>query len=363
MSKVLFITVGLDVGGLEIYLNRFLAFAHAKLDTHVLCKGQHKHWQLEDEIVSRGTKVSKIKIGYFSIQSWISLYRFLRNNKFDAICDFTGDFAGIPLLVARMAGIQNRVVFYRESKHQFAKSKFKSLYATWSRKLVFSQATSILSNSKSAFDQFYPNKKSSKFQVIYNGVPNVALVNKIQARVLLGLPEDGFIIGHVGRYAPAKNHALIFKIADACVDTEPNAMFAFCGKGVDTFFSDTNPVPINIKLLGVCQDIPLFLSALDVFIFPSINEGQPNALIEAIIHGVNVVASDIDPVKEVFPSSEYQRLIDPNDISAFKKALFEPANPALLQELAQGAQASFNEENRFNEFLDVLVGSTKNKTD
>ena len=75
------------------------------------------------------------------------------------------------------------------------------------------------------------------------------------------------------------------------------------------------------------------------------------------------MASDIEPVKEVFPASEYHRLINPNDRSAFKKALFEPANPAHLHQLAEGAQASFNEENRFNEFLNVLVGDNTNKAE
>ncbi len=52
---------------------------------------------------------------------------------------------------------------------------------------------------------------------------------------------------------------------------------------------------------------------MDAFFFPSLNEGQPNALLEAILAGVPFVASDIPPHRESLPEWLHDRLVPAND--------------------------------------------------
>lgn len=60
----------------------------------------------------------------------------------------------------------------------------------------------------------------------------------------------------------------------------------------------------------------MVLKAIDLFFFPSITEGNPNALIEAMIAGVNIIASDTDPHRECTPDSYHQYLVPVSDYRA-----------------------------------------------
>src|SRR5690625_5429509 len=89
-----------------------------------------------------------------------------------------------------------------------------------------------------------------------------------------------------------------------------------CGSGVKE-----NLLPViqkknlekKIKVFENRDDIPRFLQTLDCYFFPSITEGQPNALIEAMIIGIPSIASNIPSIKETTPSEIHSYLKDPLD--------------------------------------------------
>lgn len=87
-----------------------------------------------------------------------------------------------------------------------------------------------------------------------------------------------------------------------------------CGKGVDenlrTIILENN-MQNRIIALGYRDDIPKVLNTMDCYYFPSLTEGQPNALLEAMIMNLPIVASNIDPIKECLPESFHTELIDP----------------------------------------------------
>src|SRR5690606_15090444 len=69
----------------------------------------------------------------------------------------------------------------------------------------------------------------------------------------------------------------------------------------------------SIFLLENRKDIPKVLNAFDLYYFPSITEGQPNALIEAWIKGIPFLASNIKPIKDIVPEELYSYLSNPLD--------------------------------------------------
>ncbi len=365
MKKVIFFVTGLDSGGLENYLLRFLEFKANEIDNIIVfCKGG-KAGQLEDKYraISNVSLCFK-KISYFNPKDYWFLYRFLVKNKLFAVCDFTGNFAGLILLSAKWAGVPKRIAFYRGSDNHFKESIYRLLYNQIVKKLIFKYATNILSNSKAAFNFFFPKqwKVDTRFEVIYNGIDaNSFISSKESLHEELNIPSDAFVVGHVGRYNEAKNHKTIIEVAVQLCKQDSNNFFLFCGKDTDVFLSERvqrEGLEKQIKLLGLRSDVYKVLNTLDCFYFPSLSEGQPNALIEALVVGLPFVASNIGPIKETIPDIYHTQLIDPIDIKiALEKIENIKKNEDFAKSLniSEWAIKTYDPEILFNNFLKKLI--------
>lgn len=361
--KVLFIVVQLNVGGIETYLLRFLKFFNQKISSTVLCK-RGIEGSLMEEYKKYGCEVELRTIGYYSIKSWIKFYRYLKKEQFDTICDFTGDFAGVALLIAKLVGVNNRIVFYRGSSYQFKSTFLKTVYARISNFLVKNMSTKILSNSIAAFNTFFPkrNKNDEKYQIIYNGI---YLGKKTKSQENLRkhytIPHNAFVVGHVGRFANAKNHKTIIEVANVLCKKYDDIYFHLCGKGVGeglkSLIEEYN-LQNRIITPGVCNNIIEHYQIMNMYIFPSFNEGQPNALLEALIMGLPVVASNIPSIIESVPQELKSILFSPMETESFVNSIehIKKGNYSYnVEEVQSWAKKKYNPDTRFKDFLQTLV--------
>ena len=281
------------------------------------------------------------------------------------MCDFTGDFAGIPLLIAKLANIKKRISFYRVSEHRFKQDPFRLFYNKVVNFLVYKNATKILSNSQAALDFFHSDwkKDKEKFKVIRNGIP-VKLFevdfNRFELRSELGIPDDAFVIGHVARFHSSKNHATIVQVAERLCNKHNDVYFLLCGFGVQIAIEDlVGKGNINKRIImpGLRSDIPNILRIMDAYYFPSLVEGQPNALIEAMIVGLPFVASNIETIKEIVPIAFHRCLIDPNnsDLAVeMLSAYYKGTNKLDFKKIKQFARNESDADTKFNQFLTEL---------
>lgn len=323
MKKTIFIVTSLDSGGIENYLLRFLRHFENKIQPIVICRGDH-FGELEKEYLKiNHIKLVRMDLTKFRFGSYYKLYTYLKNNNEYTFVDFTGSYAGILLLLANLAGIEKRILFFRGSSHDFEPTFLKVLVVNFLKNLGKINATKVLSNSKAALNFYFPkrNVNNSKFKVIYNGIDvekmNFEKYNKID----FNIPTDSFVIGHTGRYDRAKNHKTIIKIAEKICAKYNDVYFILCGKNTDLFLrkqiEESTILKEKVKLLGYRNDVSNILTLFDLYVFPSITEGQPNALIEAMVSKLPIVASNIDPILETTPSFFHQELIDPLDADSF----------------------------------------------
>jgi glycosyltransferase involved in cell wall biosynthesis len=359
--RVVFLITSLEAGGLETYLLRFLQYTEGMFEPVVWCKsGQYGNLYPQYQKI-RNIQIIARSIGNFSIKSQISYFLEIHKCKPDVLCDFTGDFAGIPLFLARISGVRTRISFYRGSVNRFHESFFKLMYARMVRRLTVMSATDILSNSKAAFDFFYPGKwlTDKRFQIIRNGIDiNTFKTNrKLLHRADFGIPENAFVVGHTGRVHWAKNHKVILEIAEQLTDTYPDIYFILCGKDTDTFVTEAKKNGLkNVIGIGYRSDIADILSLFDVFLFPSITEGQPNSLIEALVSGLPVIASNIPPILETLPDELHSELLLPEDVQGFvaklKSAYINRQNSD--KKIQEWAVQQYDASVCFDKFLKVL---------
>jgi glycosyltransferase involved in cell wall biosynthesis len=365
MKKVIFLVTTLNSGGIENYLLRFLNFFDGQIEPIIICKG-NVFGELEEEYQKiKHIQLIKMDVGFFNLNSYLKLYSFFKRSKVNSVCDFTGNFAGLILLSANFAGINNRISFYRGSTNHFSETKGRMIYNHLMLQLVKRYACKILSNSKSALDYFYSDrdKNDERFKVIYNGIDAVKF-NSSLAKLKkedFEIPSNGFVIGHTGRCNAAKNHDTIIKVAEKICEKYDNIYFVFCGKDTDVFLLERilNNIILKdkVKLLGYRNDVQNILSIFDLYFFPSITEGQPNSLIEAMISGLPIIASNIGPIIETTPTILHDELISPIDVDGFFVRIEEYYLSRQKREennFSSWAKKQFAPEVLFNQFYKEL---------
>lgn len=361
-TKILFIIYSLDQGGIETYLLRFLRFSKLK-NSHILCKSG-RAGTLESEYKKVCEKVTPLRLEYYDFANYFRLYNYLRQGRFTCVCDFTGNFAGAPLAVSSFGGIYKRISFYRSSSDHFRPTYLRQLYNRFSRRLTMRYSTKILANSQAALDFFFPdiNKTNKQFSVIYNGVESsdFQCINKSELRAKFTIPNEAFVVGHVGRVCREKNHETIIRVAIELCKNDKKIHFFLVGKGVDSAFStaiESENLTEQVHLLGYRNDIPRLLNLFDLFYFPSISEGQPNALIEAMISGLPILSSKIDSIQDSVPEHFTDNLIQPEDVKAAVKTIDQLSKNSDLCDkytCKQWATEHFCAKTLFNQFKNEL---------
>jgi glycosyltransferase involved in cell wall biosynthesis len=362
-NKVIFIIPSLDPGGIETYTLRFLRYSKDNIEPYIIIRSKNKG-ALHEDYLKETKNLYFIPLGYLNVHSLLKYFKIFRALKPIAVVDFNANFAGLTIFLAKVARIKKRIAFYRQGKNHYKKGLIKNSYNLFVNKLVFNFATSILANSQAATAFFFPYRKSNdlRFDVIANGV-NITDYNfeetKESIQTDLNIPKEKFIIGHVGRLDPAKNHSTILKVAKKLIKKNKGVHFVFCGIGTENIYPLAKELKIEeyITILGFRRDVPRVLKALDLFFFPSLTEGQPNALIEAMVSDVEIISSNIPPIMECVPESKHCNLYNPNDVNGFEKAIciILEQNEHKKTSIKDEVKLKFDSSTNFKLFLNKII--------
>ncbi len=359
-KKVCFFLYNLDPGGLEVYLLRFLTFIGDKVEGTVIVKSG-KTGQLLGDYESQGIKIVPVRSGYFNVRAWLTIYRFLKQNPFDAVCDLTSNFGGVYMFLGWLAGIKSRMAYYGQSTNHFKETFLNLAYNRFVNYLVLRFSTNIVFNSQSAIDFFFGARKDRRFSIIFNGVDSSQFLpdRDFFFRKMLGIPADAFVVGHTGRFDEKKNHNAVLALADKLVKEKDDIYLMMCGKETDHLNDRISRMGLQKRVfaLGYRREVNLFLRNIDVFYFPSYTEGQPNSLIEALMTGLPFVASDIQPNKDTLPPGYEHQFVGPDDVdTAFERVMELYNNRELAKKIncRDWAIRTFDAKLRFEEFYACL---------
>ena len=132
-----------------------------------------------------------------------------------------------------------------------------------------------------------------------------------EVRARYGIKDDDFVIGHVGRFYPQKNHDFLIDVFSEVFKRKPNAKLLLLGDGPLQEKKRQKVESLGLAeavvFAGLQKDPAPFYSAMDVFAFPSLWEGLGIVLLEAQYNGLPCVVSEAVP-KEVDVSSNIEYL-------------------------------------------------------
>ena len=119
---------------------------------------------------------------------------------------------------------------------------------------------------------------------------------RIRLREELKIPQDAFVVGHVGRFMYQKNHPFLLQVFKEILRLRENAFLLLVGEGElqETIRQSVREQSLEGKVIftGARQDVSKLYSAMDVFCLPSFYEGLPVVALEAQANGLPCVFSD-----------------------------------------------------------------------
>lgn len=298
LKRMVHIVGNLAPGGMGSFLmNLYRNIDRDKVQFDFVVMGE-KEVNYHKDAMELGARIYKVTgLSKNPVKYFLDIKKIIQANKYDVVFRHT-DVAtvAIDMVAARMGGAKRRIPHSHstDSKHLLAHKLL--------RPMLISNATDYFACSEPAALWMYGKKicNNKEYTLVKNGIDlnkyQFDPVKRIQKREELGIAENTLAVGHVGNFVYAKNHLFLLDIFVKVLEKEPEAKLVLAGDGelraeIEQKIDELK-IKDNVLLLGMRNDIPDLLQAMDVFLFPSVYEGLPVALVEAQAAGLPCVISD-----------------------------------------------------------------------
>lgn len=294
---------------------------------------------------------SRKPLSISNMKAYKQLEKVVENGDYDIVHCHTPNAAVITRLVCRKFRKENGLrVFY--TAHGFHFYKGASLL-NW---LVFYPIEKLCSRFTDKLitinkeDYELAKKKFEAKEVHY--VPGVGIdlskfqdiqVDRYAKRCEIGVPENAFLLLSVGELNENKNHQIVIQAMARL--RNPNLHYAIAGVGVQKEYllnlSKKLGVAEQVHLLGYRKDIPELNYIADVFCFPSIREGLPVALIEAMACNLIIIAADNRGSRDIIENGKNGFLCKAGSVEDFVTAITTALNNTdVVREMIQYTNGS-----------------------
>jgi len=272
--------------------------------------------------------ISKKKLRGFQPAVVFQLARIIKEQGIDIIHCQRHKPTVYGTLAAYMTGKNLKVISHVRGLNRTRRFRRKLL-----NRVLFGRISRIVAVSNAVRDDIVranPMSFPDKVVTIYNGIDvqsyNDCSLSPEEARIRLGLPDkEVFVYGTVGRLAETKGQRILLEAFVRVYEKYPKSWLILAGKGRLESELRSLAVELNIHervlFLGYRTDVPVVLRACDVFVLPSIAEGLPGALLEAMATGVPVIASRVGGVPEILNSPDAGTMVSPSSVDELANAM------------------------------------------
>lgn len=306
MKKVLILPGALYIGGAEKVCRDIGYFASGRYEVHYLVFGD-RVGEYEAELIEAGCKVMHIappSAGYAAF--YRSLKRLIIEEHYDVVHAHTLFNSGWAMLAGKRCGVPIRIA-HSHSAFDVDRTWIKRCYEAFMRRMILRNATVLAACGQKAGERLYGKKAfERKGTLLLNGIQTDRFAFDETARQRIrreyGL-EDRFVIGHVGHLVEVKNQSFLIRMMPKLLSRRPDSFLLLLGEGSDREMLQSLIEQLDLKehvrLTGNVFNVNEFLSAMDVFAFPSLYEGLPLSIVEVQANGLPCIISDRVP-RDVF---------------------------------------------------------------
>jgi len=329
---------------------------------------------VETEAIKRRINVEKFRMfpgpNFFGMSR---VLKFAQNNKFDIMHShgYKGNvsFGFIPKKLRKLPLISTLHGY--TSTDGLSKNRIYEWFDLKSLKYIDAV---VLVNKGMLANPRLNKIKGITFHVINNGIPVKEPVEQTQVgqqakSAEISLDEEivkfcsyDFIIGTLGRLSQEKGHHYLIDSLKLLLDSGINARVVIIGEGPERSFLERRICELGLTesviMPGYKSEARKYLSLFDVFILPSLTEGLPITLLEAMDARVPIVSSDVGGVGEILEHGDAGVLVKPADPHALAEGINRFINkPEFIKRLTDAAYnmlvTRYSSKTMANEYLSI----------
>lgn len=306
-KKVLIIAAKLTIGGAEkVARDIALRDTSGKFEYHYIVFGDIVG-EYEPQLEARGCRIIHLpEPSENHLAYWRALRKLMKQEQYHAVHAHTMFNCGWVMLAGKLSGVPVRIA-HSHSALMNGSRLVKKVYETLMRGLILTCATDLVGCGVKAGQRLFGEKAWEKRgQLILNGIDVASFACStekragIRSQYALG---DRLVIGHAGHLAEVKNQSFLLELMPEILKRRPDAMLLLLGEGPDRPMLEQKIRDMGLQshviMTGNVANVADYLSAMDVFVFPSLFEGTPLSILEVQANGLPCVISDRVP-KDVF---------------------------------------------------------------
>ena len=265
--------------------------------------------------------------GRFSRQTAAAVRQYMVENEIAIVhahgykADFYALFATLNTGYKRVATIHPWLI----ESNRASSAKF---YMAFDKALLRSFHSIVAISDEMRAQVVRDGMKPARVVTIENGIDLqrfAAAQNVAPARQDFGIPAGARVIGAVGRLSEEKGHTVLLAAAKSLVAEFPDLCFMLVGDGPEREKLMQEVAALGLQkhviFAGVCSDIPKALAVMDIFVLPSLTEGLPMALLEAMAAKKPIIATAVGSIPRVIRNQENGVIVPPRDAPALSQAL------------------------------------------
>lgn len=312
---------------------------------------------------------------WHALRANLQLYSLLCKLQIDTIITFTHYSNILGVIWAYLARVPVRIASQRNTLSEFP-LWFLKLDALIANSLLVDKMISV-SEHTSQFcinvEGIHPNK----IVTIPNGLntdnfahlplPDDAVMRLKQQ---IGISPTAMVVMTVARLHPQKGHRYLILAAPLILEACPDTVFVFVGEGelrveLEDRIRSQN-IDAHFRLIGARADVADLLGMADLFVLPSISEGMPNVLLEAMAARLPIVATSVDGTVEIVETDSTGILVENRNSQALAAAVSKLLQDQSLRH-AMGAagfqrvRELFSEDEMCRRYWDVITALHRTK--
>ncbi len=305
--RILHVVGEMNRGGIETWLMHMLRAIDRNQFTMDFAVESEQQAEYDEEVLDLGAQLnrigSRLSPGYAA--RFCRLIR--QSGPYDIVHGHLNHYNGYIMRLARWSGVPARI------SHSHTDTTARERAAGWKRRLgirllrkwITRYSSQGLAASVPAAISMFGTQWAERnlCRIMHCGVdlsPFGQTYDRVRTRAELGIPDNAWVIGHVGRMVEVKNHRLIIDTFANLRSQAENAYLLLVGDGplMGDLTQQARELNVSDRVVfaGSRSDVPRILcAAVDTFVFPSKLEGLGIALIEAQAAGLPCLVSDVVP--------------------------------------------------------------------